>query len=257
MTNEQAIKRLEGMLVASVDSFNDSIATGFNADSPISPDEDETETFRSFFEKDFEAYRIAITALKAQLFQEGTTKDATSDTISRQAAIDALNHEYRCGDIISQCGIEVAIDIISELPTIQPVATDTNVGDTISRQAAVELVMKYCTDDDGTVQCDGDIRELLDELENLPSAQPEQRWIPCSERLPEIPCLVSDANHNTPYVLTSVITLEDKEHGKWAIDGRWLERTMVGEKKADMLVYHNRIVAWMPLPEPYKEGETK
>ena len=42
------------------------------------------------------------------------------DLISRQAAIDALNHEYRCGDIISQCGIEVAIDIISELPTIQP-----------------------------------------------------------------------------------------------------------------------------------------
>ena len=27
-------------------------------------------------------------------------------------------------------------------------------------------------------------------------------------------------------------------------------------KKADMLIYHNRIVAWMPMPEPYKEGET-
>ena len=33
--------------------------------------------------------------------------------------------------------------------------------------------MKYCTDDDGAVQCDGDIRELLDELENLPPVQPE------------------------------------------------------------------------------------
>jgi len=46
--------------------------------------------------------------------------------------------------------------------------------DLISRQAAVELAMKYCPDDDGTVQCDGDIRELLDELENLPPAQPEE-----------------------------------------------------------------------------------
>ena len=237
MTNEQAIKRLEGMLVASVDSFNDSIATGFNADSPISPDEDETETFRSFFEKDFEAYRIAITALKAQLFQEGTTKDATSDTISRQAAIDALNHEYRCGDIISQCGIEVAIDIISELPTIQPVATDTNVGDTISRQAAVELVMKYCTDDDGTVQCDGDIRELLDELENLPSAQPEQKWIPCTEQLPrqgqEVICQCRAD-------MIKVLKLD--AYGDWYQD-------------ATHCYMGGFVIAWMPLPEPYKEGE--
>ena len=45
--------------------------------------------------------------------------------------------------------------------------------DLISRQAAVELAMKYCPDDDGAVQCDGDIRGLLDELENLPPAQPE------------------------------------------------------------------------------------
>ena len=138
------------------------------------------------FERDFdEILDLALIGLKhkAQLSLEGTTKDATSstaDTISRQTAIDALNHEYRCGDIISQCGIEVAIDIISELPTIQPVATDTNVGDTISRQAAVELAMEYCPDDDGTVQCDGDIRELLDELENLPPAQPERKkgkWV--------------------------------------------------------------------------------
>lgn len=53
--------------------------------------------------------------------------------------------------------------------------------DCISRQAAVELAMEYCPDDDGTVQCDGDIRGLLDELENLPPAQPERKmgaWMP-------------------------------------------------------------------------------
>ena len=88
----------------------------------------------------------------------------------------------------------------------------------------------------------------------LPPAQPEQKWIPCSERLPEFPCLVSDANNNFPYVPAGIITLEDKEHGKWAIDGKWFERMMLDGKKADMLIYSNRIVAWMPLPEPYKEG---
>ena len=52
--------------------------------------------------------------------------------------------------------------------------------DLISKHEAVELAMKYCPDDDGAVQCEGDIRGLLDELENLPPAQPEPHeghWI--------------------------------------------------------------------------------
>ena len=35
---------------------------------------------------------------KAKLSQEGTTKDATSDTISRQAAIDAIIEDKICDD---------------------------------------------------------------------------------------------------------------------------------------------------------------
>lgn len=61
--------------------------------------------------------------------------------------------------------------------------------DLISRQAAIELAMQYCTDDDGSCsKADRDIRELLDDLENLPSAQPEiiacgdcKHWI-CHDR---------------------------------------------------------------------------
>ena len=46
--------------------------------------------------------------------------------------------------------------------------------DLIDRQAAIELAMQYCPDDDGTCsKADEDIRNLLDELEDLPSAQPE------------------------------------------------------------------------------------
>ena len=46
--------------------------------------------------------------------------------------------------------------------------------DTVSRQDAIELAMQYCPDDDGTCsKADEDIRNLLDELEDLPSAQPE------------------------------------------------------------------------------------
>jgi len=42
------------------------------------------------------------------------------DLISRQAAIEALNRECRCGAVIDHCGLETAIDIISELPPTPP-----------------------------------------------------------------------------------------------------------------------------------------
>ena len=43
--------------------------------------------------------------------------------------------------------------------------------------------MQYCPDDDGSCsKADRDIRELLDDLENMPSAQ---RWTPVSEGLPK------------------------------------------------------------------------
>ena len=57
-----------------------------------------------------------------------------------------------------------------------------NLTDTISRQTAIELAMQYCPDDDGTCsKADEDIRNLLDELEDLPPAQTEQHEIGYSE----------------------------------------------------------------------------
>lgn len=87
----------------------------------------------------------------------------------------------------------------------------------------------YCPDDDGSCnKADRDIRELLDDLENLPSAQPEQHWIPCSERLPEDGrYLCTYSNEKGICVDFGLVT-----NGKWYIEPS----------------------AWMPLPEPY-EGE--
>ena len=46
--------------------------------------------------------------------------------------------------------------------------------DIIYRQAAIDIAMQYCPDDDGSCsKGDRDIRELLDDLEDLPPAQPE------------------------------------------------------------------------------------
>ena len=60
--------------------------------------------------------------------------------------------------------------------------------DLISRQAVIELAMQYCPDDDGSCsKADRDIRELLDDLEELPSAKPT--IIRCKE------CIYYDAPH--------------------------------------------------------------
>lgn len=40
-----------------------------------------------------------------------------NDLISRQAAIDAINENVRCGAIVDQSGLELAYEIIKELPS--------------------------------------------------------------------------------------------------------------------------------------------
>ena len=78
----------------------------------------------------------------------------------------------------------------------------------------------------------GASRLVLDLLE-------QTEWIPCSERLPErdTNVLAYHKNESFEYVYVSWI---DDYTGKWA--------GFIGNFPDDVL-------AWMPLPEPYKEGE--
>ena len=48
---------------------------------------------------------------------------------------------------------------------------ETNDGDTISRKAVLDIAFKYCPDDDGVCsEAGSDLRNMLDEIENLPPA---------------------------------------------------------------------------------------
>lgn len=139
---------------------------------------------------------------------------------------------------------------MSELISRQNVP-DTNVGDMISRQAAIDAINRICpvdTEYDCTLLDRVDVRcVLLD----LPSTQP---WIPVSERMPD-----EDKN-----VLVSVhfLRLEIKHKTGWndhikeswyvdiasQIDGEWTSAS------DEYKVSKNRhiVTAWMPLPEPWK-----
>lgn len=103
-----------------------------------------------------------------------------------------------------------------------------------------------------------DMAERLAELE-WKLGEAEQRWIPVEEQPPEFPCLVCDANGNQPSIPLGIVTITDEEHGEWHIDGRLWDspKVFVDGEWGSQLGYGNRIIAWMPLPTPYKGGEDK
>lgn len=65
------------------------------------------------------------------------------DTISRQAALDAIRNLYAIhGSEGSWIDLKDARKALNDLPSAQPDVPDTNVGDTISRQGAIDALWK-------------------------------------------------------------------------------------------------------------------
>ncbi len=77
-------------------------------------------------------------------------------------------------------------------------------------------------------------------VNNLPTVQPETQWIPVSERLPEeSEYYIITANDGVGHRTT--FAKFQKKAKSWNLTGArsyW------------------RVIAWMPLPEPYQKGAT-
>lgn len=109
--------------------------------------------------------------------------------------------------------------------------------DTVNRQAAIDAAMKEVSDK-RTYDFNAGATRAANNIKTLPSAQPEHRWVPCSERLPEedAEVLVYLFDRPSPYIA-------------WINDCCWFTEDFQVEKD-------NYPIAWMPLPEPYmEEGE--
>ena len=102
-----------------------------------------------------------------------------------------------------------------------------NNSDTISRQQAIDALKEKVFHN-----LSDEFYGAMQVLDELPSVQPEQRWIPCSERLPE----------EGEVVLTQA---KFKDDVKMAVSSRIDYNYWTGWGTRDI-----NIIAWMPLPEP-------
>lgn len=110
--------------------------------------------------------------------------------------------------------------------------------------------------------------------------QPEQKWIPCSERLPEnrvsvIVCFREWQQYAKRYVYSIVVGWYARKHSvhenvfsdweadceydeiedEYYIEEGWYEFTTQGNGDLMNWYINADVIAWMPLPEPYQGGE--
>lgn len=125
--------------------------------------------------------------------------------------------------------------------------------DLISRQVAIGAYCEMCSLK-GKDICPDPCKELR-VLMDLPSAQ---QWIPCSVRLPEEHEWIGTKKFGT--------TISNPVHITFDVNGERFVKVMSlqnGElsnsNKKTMDVFHKgwKMLAWMPLPEPYKEDNNE
>lgn len=78
----------------------------------------------------------------------------------------------------------------------------------------------------------------------IEALQNEPRWIPCSERLPEI-------GHNILITNRQGYTGEGEYKGHNGYHHVWYQY------RWNATLWEDEVLAWMPLPEPFREGESE
>ena len=157
-------------------------------------------------------------------------------------------------------------DAVNEIDSLLPTSM-SGTNDAISRQAAIEAIVgctniksaeglrEYVKKHNLGDGWSGGVLVAINAVKDLPSAQPEQKWIPVSERLPDkefeeglengtvydlYPCLVTRYATHSPVNPIRLYVAKHYYDGNDFLNYGEIECT-------------EAVVAWMPLPEPYTE----
>ena len=109
--------------------------------------------------------------------------------------------------------------------------------------------MKDCQPDrydDGLMAATGTVREYVEEMCKIDEAEgkADQKWIPCSERLPEDESYILVSFENS--IMPDIARYEENDEG-----GTFYP----GDDEKSYSSYGFFVNAWMSLLEPYREGE--
>lgn len=114
--------------------------------------------------------------------------------------------------------------------------------DLISRQDVIGVLTRYRDSWQGDYYVP--FQKALDEVNAMPTVEPEQQWIPCNERLPKNPKNVTD--------IKEYLTCDkDGNINKLMWGGGW-NCVLYPDGSCCKDYEIKGIVAWMPLLEPYK-----
>jgi hypothetical protein len=115
--------------------------------------------------------------------------------------------------------------------------------DTVSREAVIALAKEEC--ETAIIP----YKRFVKGVNALPPVTPKQRWIPVSERLPEDGRPVLIYAWNVHHVIARYDEFRTANGYKktWVTADAWNGNTEI----------KHEVIAWMPLPEPYKEGESE
>ena len=98
---------------------------------------------------------------------------------------------------------------------------------------------------------DYDAEQILGDLEDFPSAQ---QWIPCSERLPEedVEVLIT-YRYKEGEGDTSHADMDITTYGQMYFGGNKVGNHKHWRQPFEYFESNYEVVAWMPLPDPYRE----
>ena len=123
----------------------------------------------------------------------------------------------------------------------------------IDAEEFIERFGDWYTEEGTEIGFVGPIKELVYQM---PAADVEPRWIPCSERFPEEDkeVLIS-YRYKEGEGDTSHSDIDITSYGQMYFGGNKVEGVKHWRAPFEYFYSNYEVIAWMPLPTPYKGGE--